>query len=405
VTIRSTSVLAAKSAVLIPLAIVALAGLLQPARIAAFVVSAAQTAQRYAVASACAVLAVAFLQAVPAAAIPAPAGGGGCVRSWRIEKTPRLSSLHPRLGSLNAVLQGVEVISPRDVWAVGRRDYVGRDGFIASTKLVLHWNGQGWRVVDAPGTARALNAVSAVSGRDVWAVGPVGTLGGGSVVLHWDGRRWAHTYLRGFDKELQDVSARTSDDVWAVGSVNQTPANPLVAHWDGKRWGETLAHGRVRGTLYGVAAVARADVWTVGTTTIGHWNGRTWRRFRSFGGADDVKSIGGGRVWAVSCGRILEWNGDSWRKRRAAPAGYFCQSPRLAATSPRRVWQTMGLQPGVPYWNGRRWRVISSARLADANLWDIDAHARGGVWAVGEILVRRRPSQVHEIVVARYGCR
>jgi hypothetical protein len=237
------------------------------------------------------------------------------------------------------------------------------------------------------------------------AVGPVGTLGGGSVVLHWDGRRWAHTYLTGFDKQLQDVSARTSDDVWAVGSVNQTPANPLVAHWDGKRWGETLAHGRVRGTLYGVAAVARADVWTVGTTTIGHWNGRRWQRFGSLGGADDVKSVAGGRVWAADCGRILEWNGDRWRKRRAPPAGYYCQSPRLAATSPRRVWQTRGLQPGVPYWNGRRWRVTSSAGLADANLWDVDAHAQGGVWAVGEILVRRRPVLVHDIVVARYRCR
>ena len=60
--------------------------------------------------------------------------------------------------------------------------------------LVLHWNGTSWARVAAPSPGRfasSLNAVSADSASDAWAVGCECTGGGGhTVILHWDGTRW-----------------------------------------------------------------------------------------------------------------------------------------------------------------------------------------------------------------------
>ena len=106
------------------------------------------------------------------------------------------------------------VVKANDVWAVGNGN---------SCAALLHWTGNRWQQsppVSTTGVAR-LNAVSALSDNDVWAVGERLTQSGqhgNSLVIHYDGARMASvptvdTTGSGF---LLDVDA-TAEGVWAVG--------------------------------------------------------------------------------------------------------------------------------------------------------------------------------------------
>jgi hypothetical protein len=66
-------------------------------------------------------------------------------------------------------------------------------GDIPAGPLVLHWNGTTWARMAAPSPGRfgSLNAVSADSPADAWAVGLDSATGAGhTLILHWDGTRW-----------------------------------------------------------------------------------------------------------------------------------------------------------------------------------------------------------------------
>jgi hypothetical protein len=57
--------------------------------------------------------------------------------------------------------------------------------------LVAHWNGTRWTGVASPNPGGSfLNAVSALSPSDAWAVGYDNT---GTLILHWDGTSWTQS--------------------------------------------------------------------------------------------------------------------------------------------------------------------------------------------------------------------
>jgi hypothetical protein len=179
----------------------------------------------------------------------------------------------------------VAAISSHDVWAVGVK--------------VLHWNGLRWREVPYPTTGyvpetalhfqapRAvfvrLNAVTALSAHDIWAVGSYEAAtccraGTGPVIVHWDGRSWRRVpspnipFSARYDLggiELTGVSAVSAHDIWAVGVLG-------IEHWDGRHWRIV----RSPQGASGVAAISSHDVWAVGSngyeTLIQHWNGVRW---------------------------------------------------------------------------------------------------------------------------------
>jgi hypothetical protein len=64
----------------------------------------------------------------------------------------------------NAELFGVRIVSPTEVWAVGRSD---------GMTLTERWNGAAWEVVDSPspGTTNALVELSSLPSGRLWAVG------------------------------------------------------------------------------------------------------------------------------------------------------------------------------------------------------------------------------------------
>jgi hypothetical protein len=131
-------------------------------------------------------------------------------------------------------LQAVAALSPRDVWAVGAYKTSNRSG---DGPVAYHWNGTSWRrvaVPNQPGAARynlggwPLGAIAAVSPTDIWAVPQAGH------ALHWDGRSWQVITSPGppqYSVPVSAASAVSTRDIWAVG-----PDSLTAYHWNGQRW-------------------------------------------------------------------------------------------------------------------------------------------------------------------------
>jgi hypothetical protein len=166
-------------------------------------------------------------------------------------------------------LLGLAVVSARDIWAVGSRG----DDF--DEPMVEHWDGRSWRVVNVPelpqpdpGDPRnvGLNAVTAVSAKNVWAVGEAGT------IEHYDGHSWtivkaprSPADTDGMSTNLRAVSARGANDIWAVGSANGTPVS---LHWNGTAWSLVpvpVSPSATSTDLGGVVAVRSSGTTAVGT--------------------------------------------------------------------------------------------------------------------------------------------
>ncbi|MEU1599223.1 hypothetical protein ABZ468_42095 [Streptomyces sp. NPDC005708] len=85
-----------------------------------------------------------------------------------------------------------------------------------------------------------LNAVTAVSAHDVWAVGF--DTGDQPVLLHYDDahrQQLPKPSIDGLYGELNAVTAEGSGDVWGVGRVVTSETDrghALVLHWNGSGW-------------------------------------------------------------------------------------------------------------------------------------------------------------------------
>jgi hypothetical protein len=172
-------------------------------------------------------------------------------------------------GSYGNTLEGVAAISPNDAWAVGAR----QDGFYQSP-MAEHWNGTSWSVTTVPNPKGCtghsyLTDVAAVSPRYVWATGWCGS-GGSSpeqgFVVRWNGKRWAVAAAYGAipaNSELYGVSAVSARDVWAVGSFRSGGA--IALHWDGHKWRQqTIGAPQDAASLRGIASTQGRPAWAVG---------------------------------------------------------------------------------------------------------------------------------------------
>ncbi len=94
-------------------------------------------------------------------------------------------------------LAGVSALSARNVWAVGGTNLPATSGGLAT--LIEHWNGSSWQITPSPnvsgtsGPANFLNGVAAVPhDEDVWTVGRAIDQSGSFVTLTeaWNGAKW-----------------------------------------------------------------------------------------------------------------------------------------------------------------------------------------------------------------------
>jgi hypothetical protein len=200
--------------------------------------------------------------------------------AWSLTATPSLG--------VNAGLNAVSASSATDAWAVG---FKRQSGYRGSLALYEHWNGSAWSVVSGPGGG--LGGVADLSATNAWAVGAVGA------VEHWDGTAWSSVTVPSpnpsdtFGNNLTAITAVSAANIWAVGEFTNTSyTNSAYAlHYDGTSWTVTIlpqpsVSGPSSPVLHGVTAVASNDVWAVGeneevpglgiTTLIEHWNGSAW---------------------------------------------------------------------------------------------------------------------------------
>jgi hypothetical protein len=270
------------------------------------------------------------------------------------------------------------------------------------------------------------NDIEVVGSNDVWLVGWRGYDHYGSMSYHWDGRAWREVVVpeprgpHGRSWVLEEASAISSREVWAVGYrrpfPRETPAHPIAARWNGSKWRWVpVGLDGIHGVLLGSAADPRTGrVWAVGYleggagrrnhTLVVRWNGERWRRVASPGSRgteswfSDVVVVGR-TAWAVGGmgNRVLlsRWNGRAWTEVEG-PRGSLAA---IDGAGPGRMAAVGGSL--VMVHNGGGWRI--AVRLdRPAGLDDVvvpsfrDAWASGGIWDAKS--QRFRPT-----LIRRYG--
>jgi hypothetical protein len=265
-------------------------------------------------------------------------------------------------------LQAVSATSPTDAWAVGSR-WTGTQ----TSTLIQHWDGAGWTKIPSPSpggeNGSYLQGVSAVSADDAWAVGnyfanadltEVRTL-----IEHWDGTSWTvvpSPSPKGY-VNLADVSAVSATDAWAVG-VQRTAdeTTTVIEHWDGTSWTRVpnpLAGGPEQ--LFGVSALSATDAWAVG-----HYDN----------GTQDYQGL------------VEHWDGTSWTVVPSpSPSPGVVELRGISAVSANNVWAVgsyAGTKTLIEHWDGTSWaKVPSPSPSADASLWGVSASSANDAWAVG----------------------
>ncbi len=137
----------------------------------------------------------------------------------------------------------IAAIARDDVWAVGNE--------ALEKTLAAHWDGMRWSIVPTPslddGVApiNALTGVTAAAPNDVWASGYEGNVNNENFmepyVLHWDGLQWALQTTpnrAGEGSRLNATTALSATDVWAVGQSQGLDGSirTLTERFDGTSW-------------------------------------------------------------------------------------------------------------------------------------------------------------------------
>jgi hypothetical protein len=274
-------------------------------------------------------------------------------------------------------LEAVSAVSSDDIWAVGTRT---PRGFLSKDTFVQHWDGTRWRrVFSGQHHARCdLRSIQALAADDIWAVGTRVSHAVDVFTLteHWNGSSWRRVPSPNRSgslarDELFAVSGTATDDVWAVGFYNQPVSHrPLVEHWDGSTWVTVDAPQKSSyDELYGVAAVSSDDAWAVGTSS----------------DSDPQETL------------VEHWNGTRWRLVPSPNRGSHRSAlTAVTAISPTDVWAVgyfyrgEGLSRKLPlaeHWDGTRWSVVKTphppADQKDTSLTAVSGSSSDDVWAVG----------------------
>lgn len=302
---------------------------------------------------------------------PQQPGVGGC--GWSHVSSPNLNQYN----ALNAVA----AIAGNNVWAVGSRG----DSFTGEETMVQRWNGSAWSVVSSPNPSpngNELLGVTALSANDIWAAGYYrSTTSGGptqTFILHWDGSNWTHVASpspASIENQLYDIEAVSANDIWAVGHTWNVGARrrTLILHWDGAQWTNipSPSVGAFDNYLTSVDALSANDVWAVGQY---------------------VSSSGAHQTLA------LHWDGSNWSVVPTPNAQSVNNHLNgVAMVSPNEGWAVGYTCPGncfgsnAPHlllmrWNGTQWSIVPSplVNMAQDELNDVVALSANDVWAVGE---------------------
>jgi hypothetical protein len=213
---------------------------------------------------------------------------------WNGVKWTTISPVVPSpspLGEPWNYLDDVVADGPGRTWAVGAYATTFTTEDDAVFPLSLRWNGSEWGSVPTPWPIdiSLLEGVDTLSGRNVWAVG-YGLDAGGerqAIILHLESGEWQQHAIPdellvspgpGLPRSngLHAVAAVSANKVWAVGfhgvaltsDAESVTERPMILRWNGSRWKQasfTLPVG-IGGNLVDVAASpGPGPEWAVGT--------------------------------------------------------------------------------------------------------------------------------------------
>ena len=221
----------------------------------------------------------------------------------------------------------------------------------------------------------------------MWAVG---WLDSNCLIEHFNGHKWANVACpyQGVISQLNAVSARTKSDAWAVGFVDPTSNQvALSEHWNGQHWTQVKT-ATVNGLFIQLSSVLDLGPGNVlavgeyGTKSHGkyvqhelaeHWNGRAWQRVSvpAFSSASFLMGVSGGTsagvtaVGGVSAGGrgvplIERWTGTRFvRVTEPVKAGDLAAVTVLSKTSACAAGETGGGTTLVEHYNGKRWAQVN----------------------------------------------
>jgi hypothetical protein len=265
-----------------------------------------------------------------------------------------------------------------------------------------------------------LNAVSALSALDAWAVGD------GATVLHWNGTSWAPVKIPGLPVNvyLHAVDAVSPSDVWAAGEAFATgsPVKTLIVHWNGSAWKQVASPNppKTSPDFFSLSMDSATDGWALGqastrtgtvTSLVAHWNGTSWQQVTTspsffFAGVASLSPTNATAVGSEQTGShtftpaAFHWNGTSWAQTatlpppRGVPASQLVGADGLSAPSAADMWTLGARQTSAGarnlawHWNGTRWTVMAVpspgiTTTGESGLVSVAAISPANVWAVG----------------------
>lgn len=274
--------------------------------------------------------------------------------AWRVVPSPNVKHPVP-FPSIND-LDAVSALSPTDAWAVGGT-FAGAPGPAAS--LIERWNGTAWQLVTNSGPGN-LYGVAALSANDVWAVGRQGGNYDNNyqayvfttLIMHWNGSQWSVVPSPNPDpieSYLNSVTAIAANDIWAVGYTGRAPGtgDALIEHWDGQVW-SVVSSPKPTG--------ATGSVYTAVTRIPG--TSQLWAVGNALYGATGVQSL------------IERWDGGAWHIVASPPRPSGAVTTNLnsvvalSATDAWAVGDYSGsdhtLLPLIAHWDGASWKVVTA---------------------------------------------
>jgi hypothetical protein len=286
---------------------------------------------------------------------------------FKVVRTPNI-----RPFPFHSDLDAVSASSASDIWAVGQSG--------------IHFDGQKWTAFALPEIAgdltSRLSGVADLAPDNVWGVGDINInqQNPNQIIEHFDGTTWrvspGPTFQPTDQPSLEGLTAISATDMWAGGSILTTiggfpSAFPLFEHFDGTSWTATIDESNLNGFMFGISARATNDVWAVGTVGLGatfveHYDGTAWSVVASPGPGQGQKTLFGVTALAPN---------DAWA------VGFFVE-----AANQDRPQKTL-----IEHWDGTSWKVVPSPNVGGANTQTISNQLRGviavsanDVWAFGD---------------------
>ncbi|HLU44037.1 MAG: hypothetical protein PUE00_12965 [Thermobifida fusca] len=231
-----------------------------------------------------------------------------------------------------SIVNAVVSVSSTDAWAVGSFTRPP-DGLSVTGAMIQRWDGTTWQLVDNPADQLAgagLEALHVISPDEVWAVGrQVDPLTGHGIplVMRWDGHQWETVPTPGVvaPATLTAVSGTSAKEVWVAGGQTmagtENLAEPLIMRWDGSEWTVMELPAVGNALLQGIYA-SGDQVWAVGQFALGlapyflYYDGAQWTAEPAPGPTGpgfrhDYRAVNGAgseQIWIA--GTVLDWNNE-----------------------------------------------------------------------------------------------